>query len=283
MTIEAASESTTLPQAEPFSATANEEAATVAPNTPSWPTPTVADAARACSVMYGPPAVLDLLALASMGVLARAVIRRMRGTQSTCSAARLVTPLAGAVVAAMAAYLTLGRRWLRCWGATPDECSRPLPGDSDVPSPAITSTWAVTIDAPVDQVWPWLAQIGHDRGGFYSYAWLENLAGCQLHNADEIHPEWQQREVGETVLLHPSAGLPLSVFEPGHALALKGWGSFVLEPIDPGRCRLITRSRVKRGWPAVMYALLMEIPHFIMQRKMMLEIKARAERTTQAS
>ena len=66
----------------------------------------------------------------------------------------------------------------------------------------------MTIEAPADAVWPWLAQLGQDRAGFYSYECLENLAGCQMHNADEIHPEWQQREPGETVYLHPLNGLP---------------------------------------------------------------------------
>jgi hypothetical protein len=256
----------------------DETTATEIPDAPPHPTPTAADAIRAFSVVYGPSAILDLVVLASVGTLAGAAVRTARGKRASCLAARLVTPLAGVAVAATAAYLTAGRRWLRSWGATPEECARPLPGDDDVPDPAITSTWAVTIDAPAQKVWPWLAQIGQDRGGFYSYTWLENLAGCQLHNADEVHPEWQERKVGEWVPLHPVAGLPLSVFEPGHALALLGWGSFVLEPIDELSCRLITRSRVKRGWQAVMYSLLTELPHFIMQRKMMLGIKQRAER-----
>ena len=127
-------------------------------------------------------------------------------------------------------------------------------------------------------MWPWLAQIGQDRGGFYSYEWLENLAGCRMRNADRIHPEWQHRAVGESVLLHPAFGLEVARFEPNRALVLDGWGSFVLEPIDDRRTRLISRSRVPRGWAALTYALLLEIPHFVMQRKMLLGIKERAER-----
>jgi hypothetical protein len=115
------------------------------------------------------------------------------------------------------------------------------------------------------------------RGGFYSYEWLENLAGCNLRNADRIHPEWQQRTVGEIVPLHPTCGLPLAHFGPGRALVLGGWGSFVVEPIDEKSTRLISRSRVTKGWGAVSYSLLLEIPHFVMQRKMLLGIKDRAE------
>jgi hypothetical protein len=101
-----------------------------------------------------------------------------------------------------------------------------------------------------------------------------------MHNADRIHPEWQHREVGELVRLHPAIGLRVAEFEPNHALVLDGWGSFVVEPIDDCHSRLISRSRVPRGWAALSYALLLEIPHFVMQRKMLLGIKQRAERTT---
>jgi hypothetical protein len=185
-------------------------------------------------------------------------------------------------VAAPVAYLFVIRPWLRNWGATAEEARQPLPGDELVPDPAIDLTWAVTIDAPVQEVWPWLAQVGQDRGGFYSHTWLENLAGCRMRNAERIHPEWQQREIGEKMPLHPSYGLDVACFEPNHALVLNGWGSFVLEPIDAGHTRLISRSRVPSGWPAVSYAMLLEIPHFVMQRKMLLTIKQRAEQTSRS-
>jgi hypothetical protein len=135
------------------------------------------------------------------------------------------------------------------------------------------------IDAPVEEVWPWLAQLGQDRGGFYSYQWLENLAGCQMQNADRIHPEWQHRELGETVHPHPAGGLRLrlSVFEPERALALEGWGKFALEPLGRDRTRLIARGSVPRRVGAVAHGLLMEIPHFLMERRMLLGIKERVE------
>jgi hypothetical protein len=129
-------------------------------------------------------------------------------------------------------------------------------------------------------VWPWLAQIGQDRGGFYSYEWLGNLAGCRMQNADQIHPEWQEREVCETVLRHPANGLKVALFEPKRVLALKSWGAFVLEPIDERRTRLIARGREQRGFASLAYTLLLEIPHFIMERRMLLGIKERAERAT---
>jgi hypothetical protein len=234
----------------------------------------VSDMLRGLGVTYGPSLFLDLFVATSIvAVIEQAIWRRAdRG------AARLLRPITRLGVGMTAAYLLAIRPRLRRWGATDDEATRVLPGDEMVPHPAIESTWAVTIDAPVEEVWPWLAQIGQDRGGFYSYEWLENLAGCELHNADRIHPEWQHRDVGEIVPLHPANGLPVLRFEPGRALVLDGWGAFVVEPLDGQRTRLIARSRVARGWIAVAYALLLEIPHVVMQRKMLLGIKERAER-----
>ena len=236
--------------------------------------PSVVDLLRAFGTVYGPSVLLNLFVAASAATL----VRRACGRGSACVLERRVRPIAGLGVGMAAAYVIAIRPWLRRWGATDDEVKRALPGDELVPDPAINSTWSVTIDAPVEAVWPWLAQIGQDRGGFYSYAWLENLAGCKLQNANRVHPEWQHRAVGEIVPLHPSHGLPLARFEPGHALVLDGWGAFVVEPLDSQRTRLISRTRVRKGWSAISYALLMELPHFIMQREMLLEIKARAER-----
>jgi hypothetical protein len=240
--------------------------------------PTVRDVIRGFGTIYAPPLLLDLLVTASVATL----VRQALGRRSACAVERRFRPIAFLGVGIAAAYLVGMRPRMRRWGATDDELACTLPGDELVPDPAIDSTWSVTVDAPVEEVWPWLAQIGQDRGGFYSYEWLENLAGCGLRNADRIHPEWQDRAVGEIVPLHPTGGLPLARFEPGHALVLEGWGSFVVEPLDGGRTRLVSRSRVPKGWGAISYSLLLEIPHFIMQRKMLLGIKERAERARHA-
>jgi hypothetical protein len=98
-----------------------------------------------------------------------------------------------------------------------------------------------------------------------------------MKNAERICPEWQHRELGETVHLHPAGGLRVSVFEPGRALRLEGWGTFALEPLGEDRTRLIARGGVPRGVPAMAYGLLMEIPHFLMERRMLLGLKERAE------
>ena len=236
--------------------------------------PTPLEMIQAFGTIYGPSVLLDVFVAASAVTLARQAL----GYRSVWAVERRFRPLAGLGVGMAAAYLLAVRPWLRRWGSTDDEIARALPGDELVPDPAIDSTWSVTVNVSAEDVWPWLAQIGQDRGGFYSYAWLENLAGCKLRNADRIHPQWQQRTVGEIVPLHPASGLPLAHFEPGRALVLGGWGSFVVEPIDGQRSRIISRSRVPKGWAAISYPLLLEIPHFVMQRKMLLRIKELAER-----
>jgi hypothetical protein len=162
----------------------------------------------------------------------------------------------------------------------------PFPGEGpDAPRPSVSATHAITIHAPRWEVWAWLVQIGQDRGGFYSYAWLENLLGCHLRNADRIIPEWQNLQDGDTVRLHPKAPpLPVTHLEPGRALILAGGWGFVLKEIDAGTTRLIAR-----GWgdaiPAIRQPLLhflywrvlYEPAHFVMERKMLLEIKRLAE------
>ena len=228
--------------------------------------PSIREAARAFGVVFGPSVVLDTASGAALASTVHALRRHHRPSRAIALASGLV-----------ATYLVVGRPLMLHWGATCEELRTPLPGDELVPDPAVQSTRAVTIDAPLDAVWPWLAQLGQDRAGFYSYEGLENLAGCEMDNADEIHPEWQTRELGETVYLHPLRGLPVARFEPGHTLVLEGWGAFVLEPHGPDCTRLIARGRVPRGLGALSNALLMEIPHFVMERRMLLGIKERAE------
>jgi len=128
--------------------------------------------------------------------------------------------LAATGAGALAAYVLAVRPWHIRWGATDEEVSEALPGDELVLHPNSEATHAITIDAPVEVVWPWLVQIGQDKGGFYSYAWLENLVGCQLHNADRILPEFQHIAEGTIMPTHPGGGFRIEVVEPEKALVL---------------------------------------------------------------
>ena len=97
-------------------------------------------------------------------------------------------------------YLSILYPWMMRWGATDAELTMQLPGDAIVPVVGSQSTRAVTIHAPAEEVWKWILQIGQERAGFYSNDWLENLTLADIHNVDEIRPEWQNRKEGDVVL-----------------------------------------------------------------------------------
>jgi hypothetical protein len=125
--------------------------------------------------------------------------------------------------AATALYAFVLRPWHLRWEAKPEDEQRGLPGKELLPADGTQILHAVTIDAPVEAVWPWLAQLGQDRGGFYSYEGLENLAGCEMTNVDRIPPEWQHRELGDIVQLHPARrpeGEPLAAATRARARGL---------------------------------------------------------------
>jgi len=172
--------------------------------------------------------------------------------------------------------------WAAGFGTTRDERDRTLPGDHFVPNPIGQSTHALTINAPPEEVWRWLVQIGQDRGGFYSLTFLENLVGADIHNSTEIRPKWQELKVGDIVRLSPPGKgdltCPVLAVEPPRFLYLKGWGAFVLEPFGSGGTRFFIRGRSEAGsMPWVAMKLFLEPIHFIMQRRMMLGIREVAE------
>jgi hypothetical protein len=206
---------------------------------------------------------------------------------------------AGGAALMLAALLTpFLRRKRSHWGVEPSEAASARPGDDLVPEPLWSWTHGIEIQASPELVWHWIAQIGADRGGFYSYQWLENLAGCGLRNADAIHQDWEL-ELGDSLVLHPQApALRVALLERGrhfvaHAAedasarrAGKPWASaswlFQIEPRADGTCRLITRYRVACSSDlATRLALgptLLEPIGFAMDRRMLLGIKERAER-----
>ena len=108
---------------------------------------------------------------------------------------------------AVAGYVR-ARQWFTSWGAEPEEIDASLPGDELMADPTMIVTRAITIDAPPEAVWPWLVQMGQGRGGFYSYDWLENLFGLDIHNADRLEPEWQALAVGDQLRAAPASAGP---------------------------------------------------------------------------
>ena len=179
---------------------------------------------------------------------------------------------------------------LRTWGSTPAELSMPLPGDAGQRDRALELQHAVTIDAPAEDVWVWLVQLGQDRAGFYSYDWLERAAGLGIRNVSEIREEWQALRPGDVIRATPPNYLGGLVDEiawtvgdvtPERALVLENRGAFVLQPITDERTRFIIRSKLggrdRSVWASAANLLGFQMPHFIMQRRMMLTIKELAE------
>jgi hypothetical protein len=125
-------------------------------------------------------------------------------------------------ITAVAAHLMAGRRWQLRWGADSHGATARLPGDDLIVAPDLVATRAITIRArPVD-VWPWIAQLGKNRAGFYSYDMLENLVGRQIHSSDKIVPAWQDVSVGDAVNLAPEVALSVAVVVPPRAFGLSG-------------------------------------------------------------
>jgi hypothetical protein len=197
------------------------------------------------------------------------------------------TPLKGT---AAAYYLEVKPRQLR-WGATDEERGATLDGDDLIANPDLVATRAITVHALADQVWPWIAQLGQGRGGFYSYDALENLVGCDIHSADRVVPEWQDLKVGDQVKLAPEVGVGVTVVEPGRALVLRGgvpmgavpppydftW-AFVLREQPDGTTRLLVRERyayTQRWAPFLVEPV--AVVAFVMSQRMLRGIRDRAE------
>ena len=207
--------------------------------------------------------------------------------------------VAGDSVMVLAVYERFLRPWQERWGATDDEVTTTIPGDDLTAEPAFQHTRAITIEVPPEQVWPWLVQLGADRGAFYSYEWLENVFGLDIHNANEIVPAWQYLTVGDVVWadrartggwiverIVPAEALVLKVADVGRRRAVRrdeGVGfefqwTFALRPHQAGGTRLLVRERVGFGRPLIRWLMApVGIVSFVMTRKMLLGIKERAE------
>jgi hypothetical protein len=161
--------------------------------------------------------------------------------------------LAAAILLVIA--ISLLTPWMDRWGATDEEISAVFPGDELVPEPASFVNRAVTIRAAPEEIYPWIVQIGAEKGGWYSHSWLERMIMCPISNADRIHPEWQALEVGDVVKmcpegsgpppyevaqLHPNRAVVLGHKEDGEWVDL--W-QFVLIPQADGSTRLVVRTR----------------------------------------
>ncbi|MGB5371414.1 MAG: hypothetical protein WBN18_13375 [Flavobacteriaceae bacterium] len=208
------------------------------------------------------------------------------------------------VVVILFCYLTFFLKPYRDrWGLGKEKAKRALPGDRLVRSPKSQFTHAIEIDAPSDCVWPWIAQMGQGRGGFYSYEALENLMGLQIHNAQSILPEFQEPKIGDLIPFGPKDAYPLVICDIGSAMAIENWYDldaksvfdpdmssarnylhltwlWYVEPLDGKRSRFISRNRISYSTSfknTLMFGSFSEPIVFAMDRKMCMGIKKRAE------
>ena len=202
----------------------------------------------------------------------------------------LLAALASLVIVAVGAVILL-TPWMDRYGATDVEVAAAFPGDELVADPASFVNRAITIQASPEEIYPWLVQLDAEKGGWYSYDWLEtNLLRCPMTNADRIHPEWQNLQVGDKVRMCPGeAGPPpyaVAQIHPDQAIVLGHqengeWVDlyqFVIVPQVDGSSRLVLRTRT------MMAGGLWDLIHpgvFIMERGMLQGIKARAEALAQ--
>jgi hypothetical protein len=198
-----------------------------------------------------------------------------------------------AILTFAALYWFAIRRWMKQWGADPSDLARQMAGDSLLADPTYSGTMAVIINAPPEYIWPWLVQIGYQRGGLYSYDWLDRLFGyLDRPSAKRILPECQHLAVGDRIPLGRGPSWPVAFVEPNRALVLdmRNMGGldwvwqFGLLPSDETRTRLVSRSRVRaRSVWARLLTHAIEPAGFLMTRRMLLGLQGRAEALRAAS
>ena len=227
----------------------------------------------------------------------------------------LLSVLVSAIVAGAVAYFVAIRPKIKTWGVDPREAELPIPGDDLVPNPSTTETRGITIDAPVAAVWPWLVQMGYERGGWYSYDGMDR----RHPTATTILPEFQGLAQGDIMPTHPGGGFRVAVLEPERTLVLftdtqlvreqaeqaaaegrtyPGGGTrasypefaaswaFLLQPTDDGKTRLIERLRARTPGAGPSRAVMGEVMGtgmVLMTRKQMIGIKERVERLAAAA
>jgi hypothetical protein len=188
---------------------------------------------------------------------------------------------AAGAAAVLVAYRFLVQPWQHRWGATDDEVARAMPGDDLLPGAAST-TRAIGVAAPAERVWPWLVQLGYGRAGWYSYDWIDNDGHP---SADRIIPELQELTVGDQIPMLPGMGPRVRDIQPNRYLVAGddegGTWCLALYPTAQG-CRLVSRWRMH--WPltpaTAFWILLSDPGAFIMERRMLIGVRDRAERAS---
>lgn len=209
---------------------------------------------------------------------------------------KIVAGLATLSAIATGVYLLLIRPWHLRWGATDEEVRQPMPGDDEVKHPMYRTTRAITIKARPAEIWPWLVQMGYRRGGLYSYDWLDRLFGIlDRPSAESIIPEFQNLKVGDVIPLGAGPNWPVKAIESNRSLLIAlhdpqnpefaltwSWGIY---PLDETHTRLVSRvrGRLASTLGGFLMLIILDPTAFLMERKMLLGIKRRAERRSETS
>jgi hypothetical protein len=197
---------------------------------------------------------------------------------------RLLLTVLGILCIQLVIVFTLIVPYITRWGATDEEVSMAMPGD-DLAA-FISSTRGITIQAPMAEVWDWLIQLGADRGGFYSYEFIEKPLGFKIRPRNRMEPEFRDMEVGRVVKASVDesrdpnrSGWLVVAVDPGRSFVLRGWGCFLLREIGPRQTRLLVRThgRFLPSWTNRWRYFLLVTTHYLMERRMLMGIKARAE------
>jgi len=195
----------------------------------------------------------------------------------------------GGVALAAAAYSPFMRRRYLTWGATAEEVDAELPGDDLLPDADMLSTRATTIVAPPSAVWPWLVQMGSGRGGAYTYDWIENLFGLGMHSADTILPQFQDLAVGDVLPMgNDGPGMRVEICDPPRTLVFRSedgqWVWIFSLSEQHGGTRLVSRNRIAENGASIgrrlADRLILEPGSLVMERKMLIGIRDRAESLT---
>lgn len=237
------------------------------------------------------PAIgLDVLVLGAVtegSTVTRLALREAARSRLRAALRRAFDGVAWFAVAYVA-LVAISRPYHRTWGASADERARPLPGDERAGDPRRAGDRSIAIRAPARDVWPWVAQMGQDRGGFYSIVPLERLFGISIQNAERIEPAWQNPRPGDFVratqpewaggIFGSRIGWEVDHVVPGRIFALRYW-IFEVEPIDAQDSRLHVRTHAGDAPVPVAPLLLLafEPAHFVMERAMLRGIRQRAE------
>jgi hypothetical protein len=198
--------------------------------------------------------------------------------------ARIVTGAGLAAGLLAVSYQVFWRYRCQNWGASPGEVALSLSGDELIPAPDVVTTRVIAIGAPPEIVWPWIVQMGSGRAGTYTYDWIENLFGLDMHSAEVILPQFQDLNVGDDFPIG-TGNLRVEELDPSRLLVtrVREWNwvrIFFLVPQGSGT-RLVLRNRIAYPGmnPLLKYGrrLVTEPGGLLMERKMLLGIKERAE------